>query len=50
MRYDVMTDMAIISECGETNFHNALLRVIQFVFTHRRSYTNTSFEKEQSIA
>ena len=31
----------------QTNFHNALTRVIQFVCTHRRT---TSFEKEQSIA
>ena len=34
----------------QTNFHNALKRVIQFVCTHRRSYTTKSFEKEQSIA
>ena len=33
----------------QTNFHNALTRVIQFACTHRRSYKNTSFEKEQSI-
>ena len=25
-------------------------RVIQFVYTHRRSYKTTSLEKEQSIA
>ena len=34
----------------QTDFHNALTRVIQFVCTHRRSYKTTSFEKEQSIA
>ena len=34
----------------QTNFHNALTRVIQFVCTHRRSYETTSFKKEQSIA
>ena len=34
--------------CVQTNFHNALTRVNQFVCTNRRSYT--SLEKEQSIA
>ena len=34
----------------QTNFHNALTHVIQFVCTHCRSYKKTSFEKEQSIA
>ena len=39
------------SKCKyQTNFHNALTRVIQFVCTHRCSYKTTSFEKEQSIA
>ena len=39
-----------LQERVQTNFHNALTRVIQFVRTHRRSYKTTSFEKEQSIA
>ena len=39
-----------MQRCVQTNFHNALTRVIQFVCTHRRSYKTTSFEKEQSIA
>ena len=34
----------------QTNFHNALTRVIQFICTRRRSYKTTSFEKEQFIA
>ena len=36
--------------CVQTNFHNVLTRVIQFVCTQCRSYKTTSFEKEQSIA
>ena len=32
------------------NFHKALMRFIQFVCTHRRSYKTISFEKDQPIA
>ena len=39
-----------LQQCVKTNFYKALTRIIQFVCTHHRSYTTTSFEKEHSIA